>query len=194
MRNLIATLLFSQGVPMLSHGDEIGRTQHGNNNAYCQDNEISWLDWSLDAERREMLAFVRAAAAAFHAHPALRRRRFFTGRRLSADGTRDLVWLRPDGHEMTDADWSTPATHALAMLVHDDGSGTASPRAGGGSEDLLLLLNASSRSRTFTLPALPAPGRWREVLCTSHAGERVLRSPSTLVLAHALVLLQYVPG
>ena len=194
VRNMIATLLFSQGVPMLSHGDEIGRTQRGNNNAYCQDNELAWLDWDLDAERRELLAFVRTAAAAFHAHPALRRRRFFTGRPIGADGQRDIVWLRPDGHEMTAADWSSPATHALAMLIHDDGSGAASAHANGERADLLLLLNGSMRSRAFTLPAPALQGRWREVLSTAHTGERVLRTPSTLVVAHALVLLQYVAG
>jgi len=194
MRNLVATLLLSQGVPMLSHGDEIGRTQLGNNNAYCQDNELTWLDWDLDAERRELLAFVRAATAAFHAYPALRRRRFFTGRPVSGDGPRDIVWLRPDGHEMTDADWANPATLAFAMLIHDDGSGAASPRARGQRHDLLLLLNGSSRSRAFTLPAPGPAGRWREVLSTAHGGERVLRSAGTLVLAHALVLLTYSPG
>jgi glycogen operon protein len=193
-RNLIASLLLSQGVPMLSHGDEIGRTQRGNNNAYCQDGEITWLDWELDAERRELLAFVRAAAAAFHAHPALRRRRFFTGRPHGEDGTRDIVWLRPDGEEMRDADWADPATHALAMLMHDDGTGTVAPRGSEGREDLLLLLNGGTRSRAFTLPAPTPHGRWREILSTSHTGERLLRASSTLVVAHALVLLKYVPG
>ena len=193
VRNLIATLLLSQGVPMLSHGDEIGRTQLGNNNAYCQDNELTWLDWDLDAERRELLAFVRAATATFRAHPALRRRRFFTGRPVTEEGPRDLVWLRPDGHEMQDVDWTSPAVHVLGMLLHDDGAGVVS-RARAGSDDLLLLLNGSNRSRAFALPELSVRGRWREILSTSHAGERLLRSASTLVVAHALVLLQHEPG
>jgi len=191
VRNLMATLLLSQGVPMLSHGDEIGRTQLGNNNAYCQDGELTWLDWDLDAECRELLAFVRAATAAFHAHPALRRRRFFTGHPVNGGELRDIVWLRPDAHEMTGTDWANPATHAFAMLIHDDGCGPISPRGRGQRHDLLLLVNGGSRSRAFTLPALGLPGRWREVLSTSHAGERVLRSPGTLVLAHALVLLTF---
>jgi len=193
VRNLFATLLFSQGVPMLSHGDEIGRTQDGNNNAYCQDGPLAWLDWELDAERRDLLTFVRNAVAVFHAHPGLRRRRFFTGQPRQPGGPKDIVWLGTDGHEMTDEDWGDPGNHVLGMLVHDeavsDELDPAGPRVV--REDLLFILNGGTRSRSFTMPTLSQPGRWRELLSTSHTGERVLRTPTTLVLAHALVLLKY---
>jgi len=193
-RSLLASLLFSQGVPMLSHGDEIGRTQGGNNNAYCQDGPITWLDWDLDHERRELLAFVRQATATLRARPALRRRRFFTGEPLAPGGPKDIVWLRPDGDEMTDADWADAEIRAFGMLVHGRRSRDSSSGDGPGAaedDDLLLLLNGGPRSRTFTLPAMPAPGRWRELLSTAHAGERVLRAPGTVVLAHTLVLLAH---
>ncbi|MGH6630036.1 MAG: glycogen debranching protein GlgX, partial [Burkholderiales bacterium] len=101
-RNLLATLLLSQGVPMLQAGDEIGRTQQGNNNAYCQDNEISWLDWELDEPRRRLLDFTRYLIRLFHEHPVLRRRKFFQGRRIRGSEIRDLVWFRADGQEMTE--------------------------------------------------------------------------------------------
>jgi glycogen operon protein len=182
-RNFLATLFFSQGVPMLSHGDEIGRTQHGNNNAYCQDGPLTWLDWQLDAERAELLDFTRRAAGLFHAYPELRRHRFFTGK-AREDGRKDIVWLRPDGAEMEDADWGNAENRFLGMLVHG---------AREVDSDVLLLMNGGSRSRSFVLPATSAPGRWRELLSTAHAGERVLRGASILVLAHSLVLLRYEP-
>ncbi len=194
LRNFVATLLFSQGVPMLSHGDEIGRTQGGNNNAYCQDGPLTWLDWELDAERRELLAFVRHAVRLFHAHPGLRRKRFFTGEPLYPGGPKDIVWLHPDGREMTPEDWGDPASHALGMLVHDGRDARTAPPAPVEAvkhEHVLLLLNGGSRSRNFTLPVMPGPGRWRELLSTTHAGERVLRGSGTAVLAHALVLLAH---
>ncbi|HEY8514616.1 MAG TPA: glycogen debranching protein GlgX [Candidatus Binatia bacterium] len=185
-RNLLATLLFSQGVPMLSHGDEIGRTQQGNNNAYCQDNPLTWVDWRLDDERRELLELVRHAVALRQAHPALRRKRFFTGQPIGPDGRKDIVWLRPDGAEMGDADWQDPENHFLGMLIN--GATADAP-----GHDLLLLMNAGTRSRSCTLPEMPVPGRWRELLNTAHGGERLLRGATTLVLAHALVLLRFEP-
>ena len=194
-RNFLATLLFSQGVPMLSHGDEIGRTQGGNNNAYCQDSLLSWLDWQLDAERRDLLAFTRSAVALFHAHPALRRRRFFSGAPIHPGGPRDIVWLRADGHEMQDADWGNASNHVLGMLVHTEARDAIGvPDEGLAGEDLLFILNGGVRSRAFALPAMPGAGRWRELLSTSHTGERVLRGATTFVLAHALVLLRYGDG
>ncbi|MEW6273022.1 MAG: glycogen debranching protein GlgX [Thermodesulfobacteriota bacterium] len=187
-RNFLATLFVSQGVPMLSHGDEIGRTQRGNNNAYCHDSPLTWVDWQLDAERRDLLAFTRHAAEVFHAHPVLRRTRFFTGQPAEPDGRKDIVWLRPDGAEMQDADWRDPENRFLGMLLN---GASGDPDETG--MDLLLLLNAGSRSRSCTLPEMPFAGRWRELINTSHAGERVLRGATILVLAHALVLLRFEP-
>src|SRR5712692_5573502 len=105
-RNLLATLLLSQGVPMLQAGDEIGRTQQGNNNAYCQDNEISWIDWTLNRPRQELLEFTRLLTRLFHRHPVLRRRKFFHGRQIRGSAVKDLVWFRPEGEEMSDEDWN----------------------------------------------------------------------------------------
>ena len=110
-RNLLATLFFSQGVPMLLAGDELGRTQQGNNNAYCQDNELSWLDWELDGEARALLDFTRRLIALRNAHPLFRRRTWFRGR---AESDPDVVWLNYAGAEMTDQDWNAPARAASA--------------------------------------------------------------------------------
>jgi glycogen operon protein len=116
VRNFMATLAFSQGVPMISHGDELGRTQHGNNNAYCQDNETSWVDWSLEGGARELLEFVRRLFAIRASNPVLHRRTFFHGGPIAPGGVKDLAWLRADGGEMTAADWGNPRLHALGML------------------------------------------------------------------------------
>ncbi len=105
-RNFLATLLLSQGVPMLSHGDEIGRTQQGNNNAYCQDNELTWMDWELGAEQRELLEFTRRLVWLRREHPNFRRPKFFQSRRIRHAEEHDIRWLRPDGEEMTDEEWS----------------------------------------------------------------------------------------
>ncbi|MGV9343172.1 glycogen debranching protein GlgX, partial [Streptomyces sp. NPDC003688] len=124
-RNLLATLLLSQGIPMLAHGDELGRTQGGNNNAYCQDNEVSWVDWDLDGEQRSLAEFTRRIIALRAGHPVLRRRRFFHGETPAKADRRlpDLVWLRPDAREMADQDWQRDDATA---------SGTAAPPADGG--------------------------------------------------------------
>jgi glycogen operon protein len=153
-RNLIATLLLSQGVPMILGGDEIGRTQRGNNNAYCQDNETSWLDWALDAEREGLLAFVCRVAALRRAHPSLRRRAFFR------DG--DIAWRRPDGAPMTTSDWESPATRALAVWLAGAELRERGPRGETlCDDDLLLLINADSEPRDFRLPAASGGGAWR---------------------------------
>ncbi|MEW6710351.1 MAG: glycogen debranching protein GlgX, partial [Candidatus Riflebacteria bacterium] len=106
MRNLLATLIFSQGTPMLCGGDEICRTQKGNNNAYCQDNEISWFNWNLDHEAKQMLDFTRKIIAIRLEHPALHRTKFFQGRQIRGSNVRDIIWFRPDGGEMDDEDWT----------------------------------------------------------------------------------------
>jgi glycogen operon protein len=117
-RNLLATLAFSQGVPMLLAGDEMQRTQLGNNNAYCQDNPLTWVDWELDEPARELLAFTRQVFALRAANPVLRRRGFFHGRELSGTGHKDVAWLRADGHELTELDWHDPHLFTLGMLIH----------------------------------------------------------------------------
>ena len=115
-RNFLATLLLSQGVPMLPAGDELGRTQHGNNNAYCQDNEISWLNWELTPAQRDLLAFTRRLINFRATHPVLRRRTFFQGRGIRGEDVTDIVWLDADGKEMTDATWNAPHVRCIGVM------------------------------------------------------------------------------
>ncbi|MFJ9697614.1 glycogen debranching protein GlgX [Kitasatospora sp. NPDC101183] len=157
LRNLMATLLLSTGVPMITAGDELGRTQGGNNNAYCQDNRTSWLDWSLldHPEWRELADLTARLVRLRRAHPVLRQRAFFSGRAATPGGQPDLAWFTPRGEEMTEADWFAP-TACLGMLL----SGTAmSERDETGrppvDDSFLLLLNAGPEAVDFTLPAEP---------------------------------------
>ncbi len=143
-RNLMATLLLAQGVPMLVAGDEFGRTQQGNNNAYCQDNEISWIDWTL-AETDPLLAFTRNLIRLRASAPAFRRTSFFDGNADPSTGIRDVVWLRTDGNEMSPADWSDATGGRFGMLL-----------AEANRPPWLMLFNGSAHATPFTLP----PGDW----------------------------------
>ena len=116
-RSLLATLFLSQGVPMLCAGDELGRTQGGNNNAYCQDNETSWVEWRLSHEAQRFLDFVRALVACRAEHPVLRQRRFLRGRSIGAGLAKDIVWFDPGGDEMTDASWPTVSGGCVGMRL-----------------------------------------------------------------------------
>ncbi len=151
-RNLLATLFLSQGVPMLSHGDEIGRSQGGNNNAYCQDNEISWVDW-VDGELDEgLLGFVERVSRIRREHPVFRRRRFFQGADVRGAGE-DIVWLRPDGKVMDDDDWTNGFARSLAVLL----DGRRLPEVDARGEQIvddtfLLLMNAHDDTVEFVLP------------------------------------------
>jgi glycogen operon protein len=168
-RNLIATLLFSQGVPMICAGDEIGRTQHGNNNAYCQDNEISWLDWSLDGDKERLLAFIRGVIALRKRHPVFRRRKFFQGRRIRGADVKDLTWFEPNGVEMTDKAWE--ADFARSLMVRLSGEALDEVDAEGepiSDDTFLLLLNAGDHSVSFTLPAHRPEMHWERLLDSSH--------------------------
>ncbi|MGW5260653.1 glycogen debranching protein GlgX [Microbispora sp. NPDC004025] len=171
-RNLLATLFVSQGVPMLLAGDEFGRTQHGNNNAYCQDNDVSWIDWSLLRQEDDLLEFVRRLAALRRAHPVFRRRRFFHGRTVGG-GSRDIVWLTPSGTEMTDGDWHTGYAKSLGVYVNGDAisePGTRGERIR--DETFLLLINAHHESLTFALPGPELGAAWRPVLDTADESVR----------------------
>ena len=121
VKNMLATLLLSQGVPMLTSGDELGRTQGGNNNAYCQDNEISWVDWELDDERRSLLSFTQKMIRLRRSHPLIERATFFRGREIRGVGARDIVWFRHDGKSMTDEDWSAALTSSLGVFMAGSG-------------------------------------------------------------------------
>ncbi|WP_432135397.1 MULTISPECIES: glycogen debranching protein GlgX [unclassified Streptomyces] len=162
-RNLLATLLLSQGIPMLLHGDELGRTQRGNNNAYCQDNELSWIDWRLGDDQRHLVDFTRRLLALRAAHPVLRRRRFFLGETVThADQPLpDLVWLLPDGREMTDADWQEPDAHCLSAFLNGDA--IAEPDQCGRpvvDDSFLLLFNGHWEPARFRLPPAAYGERW----------------------------------
>jgi len=168
MRNFIATLLVSQGVPMLSHGDEVGRTQGGNNNAYCQDNETTWVDWGLDEERRSFLDFVRRMTNLWREHAVLNRRKFFVGRRKPGDGIKDIMWFRPDGEEMRPKDWKDPHCHCLAVrLAGDmiDEVDEMGERVEG--DTLLLLLNGHDHEQAFTVPGAERGERWERLVDTA---------------------------
>jgi glycogen operon protein len=167
-RNFLALLLLSQGVPMICGGDEIGRTQRGNNNAYCQDNEISWYDWTLDGARRELLSFARSLIAFRKEHPVLRRRRFFQGRRLRGSEVKDLAWFRPDGKEMTDEDWEAGFARSLALRLAGDAIAETDEKGRPIIDDtLLILLNAHHTELAFTLPAHKRGVRWDPLIDTA---------------------------
>lgn len=196
-RNFLATLLLSQGVPMLLAGDESGRTQQGNNNAYCQDNELSWIDWNLDQPRRELLAFTRFVIQLFHQHPVLRQPNFFQGRRIRGSEARDLVWFRPDGREMSDADWDNGQARSLSLRLAGDAIGEVDPRGQRIVDDtLLILLNAHYERLHFVLPAHRRSVRWEVVLDTREASGRrryrMLRGGEAYELeARSLALLRF---
>ena len=165
-RNLLATLLLSQGVPMLSAGDELGRTQHGNNNAYCQDNEISWLDWTLTPQNTALLAFVRRVVALRRGHPTFRRRDFFAGRPLHGGLLKDLLWLKPDAQEMQPAEWDQEFARCLGMLLAGAQIADVDPQGRPvRDDDMLLLFNAHHEDVAFQLPALEGEA-WEPVLDT----------------------------
>src|SRR6185437_4088993 len=174
--NMLASLLLSQGVPMILGGDELGHSQQGNNNAYCQDNEISWLDWDLDERRRALLSFAERLVALRKAEPALRRRRFFSGGYVRDSELKDIVWWTPEGAEMTAADWSRPDAHALGMLLGGDAIPSLDrfgQRIAGST--LLVLMNAGTRPVEFVLPA-PENGEAWEVLVDTRSAEAPKRS------------------
>jgi isoamylase len=190
--SMLATLMLSQGVPMLLGGDEMGRTQRGNNNAYCHDTELSWIDWDLGPDDLDDLEFTRQLVVAFRSNPVLRRRSFFTGRALFADGVKDLTWLRPDGEEMTGAGWAAYDNHVLGMLI--DGHATDEVDERGRpvfGDTVLVLLNGGERSRYFVLPKVEGSGAWTEVLNTARPGTRRARGKALNLMPHSLVLLQF---
>jgi glycogen operon protein len=193
MRNFLATLVLSQGVPMLSHGDEIGRTQRGNNNAYCQDNEITWMDWELEDWQRELLEFTRRVIAIRHSNPVLRRRHFFTGQEEGEGGVKDVTWLGPGGAEMTDVDWRNAANHALGMLIHGEATDETDARGRPVKGDtMLLLVNAGEQRVHFEFPGLDEPGEWVELVDTARlATHHIRRDDGVTLEPFSLVLLRY---
>jgi isoamylase len=167
-RNFMATVLLSQGVPMLLAGDEIGRTQAGNNNAYCQDNEISWLDWTPEHMDRETFGFVQQLIALHKQHPVFRRRKFFQGRKIKGAEIKDIVWLRPDGAEMTDEEWNQDFARCLGVALSGAAIDEVNERGQRvHDENFLLLMNAHFEEISFALPAPSGGAGWIVVIDTS---------------------------
>jgi isoamylase len=191
-RNFLATLLLSQGVPMLLAGDEKGRTQRGNNNAYCQDNEISWMSWDADGEDRELLSFVSELIKFRKSHSCFRRRSFFKGPRGKGTGVKDIIWLTPDGREMTDQEWHQSEARCLGLCLQ--GSATDEDDERGQpvvDDDFILLLNSHHQPIPFLLPRIDDRDAWRVVFDTAReTGESFYRSAEQFPLqGRSLVLL-----
>ena len=169
-RNLLATLLLSQGVPMLLAGDETGRTQRGDNNAYCQDNEISWMSWNSETEDRELLSFVSELIKFRKSHACFRRRSFFKGPRVKGTGVKDIVWLTPEGREMTDEEWRQSDARCLGLYLQGDATNEDDDRGRPViDDDFVLLLNSHHEAIPFLLPRLGDPDAWQVVLDTARA-------------------------
>jgi glycogen operon protein len=167
-RNLLASLLLSQGVPMLLGGDEIGRTQGGNNNAYCQDNEISWVDWTLAESHAELAAFTAAVSEFRRAHPVFRRRRFFAGRTRQGDELRDIVWFSATGTEMADQDWAAPVGRCVMVFLNGQGIPDLDMRGEPVTDSSFLLgFNADPEDVNMVLPGRAYGERWAVVLDTA---------------------------
>ena len=175
---MLATLLLSQGVPMIYAGDAIGHTQMGNNNAYCQDNEVSWIRWALKPQDRELLSFVQRMINLRNRHPIFRRRHFFQGRPIKGANVKDVLWLNPTGGEMTEEQWRDASTCCLGMFLAGQGLDETDERGRKlGDENFLVLLNSYHEDVAFALPAFHPGSRWVAWMDTSR--ENGLRNADT---------------
>ncbi|WP_010534349.1 glycogen debranching protein GlgX [Brachybacterium squillarum] len=194
-KNLMGTLLVSQGVPMILHGDEMGRTQGGNNNTYCQDNEISWVDWELDVDRQDMLRFTRAMIALRRAHPIFRRRRFLQGEVRDGSGSTlaDVAWIGTDGTPMTEEDWHDPLNKCLTVFLN--GLAIPEPTLRGErilDDSALILFNASGNPVEFVLPDATYGEEWTVEVGTGGVidiGETVTAGTTLTRPGHSLLVL-----
>ncbi len=191
-RNFFATLLLSQGVPMLCGGDEISRSQKGNNNAYCQDSELSWHDWQLDENRKKMLAFVKRLTHLRSEHPGLRRRKFFQGRPIRGSGIKDITWLRPDGQEMSDDDWKASWIRCIGIFLEgemsDEVDENGNPLV---DNSLFVLFNSHHDSVQFKVPEMKA--KWEVEVDTGNPdlrlGQKTVSAGETIVVTGRSVVL-----
>jgi glycogen operon protein len=196
-RNFLTTLLLSQGVPMIAHGDELGRTQRGNNNVYCQDNELSWIDWStVDTE---LMAFTQKVSDVRAAHPVFRRRRFFSGRPVrhrGAPGLPDIAWFAPVGSEMTDEDWVSGFAKSIAVYLNGQGIPDLDVRGRRVTDDsFLLCFNAHHEPLEFAMPAAEFGRAWLPVINTANdddARESVTAGAKIEVADRSVLVLQAV--
>ena len=177
---------------MLAHGDELGRTQGGNNNAYCHDSPVTWVHWDLSVSERGLLAFAQRVLALRRENPVLRRRSFFSGRPLNDEGTKDVTWLRQDGEEFKDEDWQDAERRVLGMLVSGEANDEVDERGRPVQGDsVLLLMNGGERPCYFRLPEMSAPGRWEQSVHTARPGMRVVRRGAVNLIAHSLMLMTF---
>jgi isoamylase len=195
-RNFLATLLLSQGVPMISHGDELGRTQGGNNNVYCQDNELSWVDWG-NAPRHDGLTRFTASLTKLRAeHPLFRRRRFFTGEAFGDNKLPDIAWLRIDGAPMTEGDWNAPTATTMTVFLNGEGIPERDPLGEPIRDDsFLVFFNPLGDGVAFTLPDRAYGRVWETVVDTADpllsARRRTTRAGGRLELGpHAMMVLR----
>ena len=165
-RNMLATLLFSQGTPMMLGGDEFGRTQRGNNNAYCQDNDISWFDWQLSDDANVLLAFTKRLIKLRRSYPALRRSRFLTGQLDETLGVRDVTWIDANGGEMQDANWKDASMRCFGMLLDGRAQRTGIKRRGE-EKSVLIVMNSYEGVVDFTLPAHANTQTWSLLVDTN---------------------------
>jgi glycogen operon protein len=196
-RNFLAMLLLSQGVPMLLAGDERSRTQGGNNNAYCQDNPIGWVDWSLDDAARAQLDWTRRLIRLRREHPALHRRRFFQDRSIHGRRVREVEWFGPDGRELSEAEWSEAAVGPLGMLLNGQEMDEIDEQGQQLRDDiLLLLLNPGAKALRFRLPSVPGGAAWSPLLDSAEPdaeGRPTIRSGAAYRMAgRSLALLRLV--
>ena len=193
MRNMMATLLFSQGTPMILSGDEFGHSQQGNNNTYCQDNELTWLDWNLTEAAATMFEFTRKLIQLRKNYPILRRGRFLVGEYNEELGVTDVTWLAPDGEPMTDEKWHDAGRACLGMLMDGRAQPTGIHQTGG-DETLLLIVNAHSAAINFTLPAVAQGSGWHCIIDTNHPtmeeGERLNFGHDYVVTERSLLLFE----
>jgi isoamylase len=156
-------------VPMLLAGNALGHTQNGNNNAYCQDNELSWIDWDPKAQDADLLAFTSLVIALRKSHPVFHRRKFFQGRSIKGADVKDIVWLMPDGGEMTDDQWKQDSARCLGVFLAGEGLDEVDEHAEPvRDESFLMLMNAHHEAVPFRLPAMQEDGSWVALVDTSH--------------------------
>ena len=165
-RNFLATLLLSQGMPMVLAGDEFGRTQQGNNNAYCQDTEISWLNWNIDEKGSALIQFVRKLTGLRHKYPILRRNRFLTGQYIEEVGVKDVTWINANGSEMTQEQWQDPSMNCFGMLLDGRAQATGIKKSSNDAT-LLLLINGHTDLVEFTLPEYSGGTPWTRLIDTN---------------------------
>jgi isoamylase len=167
-RNFLATLLLSQGVPMILGGDEISRTQNGNNNAYCQDDEITWVDWRLDGCKVALLEFTQKLIQMRRDHPSLHRRKFYQGRAIRGTEEKDIVWVRPDGQEMSDEEWGLGWVRCLGLMLNGETIGDVDESGEPVKDDtFLILLNCHHEPIKFFVPKPPGVEKWEIVIDTN---------------------------